>query len=63
MAFHDLLSTAMVIGTQFAFVMGSERINGLLRPEARVLLETAKFLTEVRHAPLLLPTHHPVLTW
>ena len=37
-----------VIGTHMAFVMGSERLNGLLKPRANVLLETAKFLVEIR---------------
>ena len=45
---HQKAFDVLVLGTQFAFVMGSERLNGLLRPNATVLLETAKWLTEVR---------------
>lgn len=45
---HQKAFDVAVVGTHFAFIMGSERLNGLLRPKAHVLLETAKFLTEVR---------------
>jgi dynein assembly factor 3 len=45
---HQHLFDVMVIATHVAFVMGSERLNGLLRPVATTLVETAKFLVEIR---------------
>ena len=45
---HQKAFDVCVIGTTMAFVMGSERLNGLLKPRASILLETAKFMVEVR---------------
>ena len=45
---HQRAFDVAVIGTHMAFVMGSDRLNGLLKPKANVLLETAKFLVEIR---------------
>ena len=45
---HQKAFDVCVIGTTMAFVTGSERLNGLLKPRASILLETAKFMVEVR---------------
>ena len=45
---HQKAFDVLVVGTQLAYVMGSERLNGLLKPSAHIMLETAKFLVEVR---------------
>uniref|UniRef100_A0A7S2E2B1 Vps72/YL1 C-terminal domain-containing protein n=1 Tax=Haptolina brevifila TaxID=156173 RepID=A0A7S2E2B1_9EUKA len=45
---HQKAFNVVTIGTHVAFVMGSERLNGLLQPRASVLLETGKFLVEIR---------------
>ena len=45
---HQKAFDLVVIATHVAYVMGSDRLNGLLKPRASCLIETAKFLVEVR---------------
>jgi len=45
---HQKSFDLLVVATHVAYVMASDRLNGLLKPKATCLIETAKFLVEVR---------------
>jgi len=45
---HQKAFEVMTISTHVAFIMGSTRLNNLLQPQATVMLETAKWLVEIR---------------
>jgi dynein assembly factor 3 len=45
---HQKAFDLLVVATHVAYVMASDRLNGILKPEATCLIETAKFLVEIR---------------
>jgi hypothetical protein len=45
---HKNMFEVVTLSTHLAYVLGSDRLNTILRPKATVLVETVKFLCEVR---------------
>ena len=45
---HKNMFEVVTLSTHLAYVLGSDRLNMILRPKATVLVETVKFLCEVR---------------